>query len=113
HAPAQLDRLAVALQVEQVLDLTPVRYIDRPQIGLAHTGQFGRRPGYRHIPAGAGPRFGQARHFQPAIGLLHGPQADAVFAATRPYGRQAAAGFIQALLDAVAEGVGETEITAH
>ena len=70
HAPAQLDRFPVAFQIQQILDLPPVRHVDRPQRGLAHAGQFGRRPDRRDVPARSGARFGQAgpKHGSAPIG---------------------------------------------
>ena len=113
HPPAQLDGFAFAFQIQQILDLPPVRHVDRPQGGLAHPGQGRRGPGAGHVPPGAGARLRQTGHFQPAVGLLDGRQADAVFSTERPDRGQAAAGRIQALFDPAAQGIGKREVTAH
>ena len=113
HAPAQLNRFPFAFKLQQVLDLPPIRHVDRPQRGFAHAGQPGLRAGHRHVPAGTGPRLRQAGHFKPAVGLLDGRQADAVLGAQGSHGGQAAAGRVQALFDTAAEGIGEIQIAAH
>src|SRR5450830_1259838 len=113
HASAHLYDIFAGDCANQFQYLVPLGDFYRSLRRAADLGQGWQLAPGGHKVAGFGLGHRQAVIFQQAIGLLNGAQADPVFHTQGPYGRQAIAGAIEALLYASAQHFGEIDVESH